>query len=270
MRSRYVILALSAVCVAAVLFWWQRKVNYRSSAAVTPYTAHFTITANRILHDGSSRNTVSTEVRARDRQGRIYAKTGHMSGNGEERTEWFFVEDPAKLQTLSWESNGKIAVLGHWPYWSGRKGCWTDEHGQHQSSFGEEYKVPDLPAEGKLETVAEIADPSGDKRIRTRVVTENLGQKEIHGLTALGTRSTMTPLESGGPLAMPEITTETWRSRELDLKLLQVTSGPKYGLKRVELSDMERGDPDQALFAPPRAYEVETIEYHQVPCESQR
>jgi hypothetical protein len=269
MHHRSVGLSFSIVCIAAVLLCWPRKVHGGIEAAGTPYTAHFTVTANRILPDGSSWNTVSTEVRAHDRLGRIYEKTGHILRNGDRRTEWFsfFVQDPAKLQTLNWDSNGKIAVLGHWPYWSGRKGCWADEHGQHQSSFPNEeewYKVPDSPAQGKLETIAEIQDPSGDKRIKTRVMTENLGPKEIHGLNAFGMRATMTPLESGG--AIPETTTEIWRSRELDLKLLQVTSGPNYGLKRVELSDLQQGDPDPALFEPPQGYKVESIQYHQVPC----
>ena len=271
MRHRYVVLALPAVCVAAVLLFWQRKVNTKRAAAIAPYTAHLTITKNGVLPDGSSWNTVSTEVIARDRQGRIYEKSGRLSENGEKRTEYFsfFVQDSAKLQTLTWDSKNQVAILGHWPYWSGRKGCWTDEHGQHQSRFGDRYKVPASPADGKLETIASIADPSGDKRIKTRVVTENLGHKEIHGMTAYGMKTTMTPLESGGSSAIPETTTELWKSGEFDLKLLEVTSGPKYGLKRVELSDLQRADPDPALFELPQAYKIENIEYHQVPCEQQ-
>lgn len=271
MRHRYVILAFSVICVAAVLFCWQRKIYGGSSAAVAPYTAHLTITKNRVLPDGSSWNTVSMEVLARDRQGRTYEKTGHVFRNGERQTEWFsfFVQDSAKLQTLTWDSKSQVAVLAHWPYWSGRKGCWADEHGQHQSRFGDWYKVPASPGDGKLETIASIVDSSGDKRTKTRVVTENLGQKEIHGLTAFGMRTTMTPLESGGPSALPETTTELWKSSEFDLKLLQVTSGPKYGLERLELSDLQRGDPDPALFEPPQAYKIETIEYHQLPCKQQ-
>ncbi len=85
-----------------------------------------------------------------------------------------------------------------------------------------------------------------------RFVSENLGHKEIHG-----------------PIAIPEYTTELWKSSEFDLKLLEVTSGPKYGLKRVELSDLRRDDPDPALFEPPQGYKVQTIEYHQVPCGQQ-
>jgi hypothetical protein len=258
MRHRYLVLALSAVSVAAVLLCWQRKVHGGSSAAVAPYTAHLTVTENRILPDGSSLDTISTKVLARDRQGRTYEKFPDGA---------FFVQDPTKLQTLTWNSKGLVLVVSHWPYWSGRKGCWADEHGQHQSRFGDFYKVPASPDDGKLETIASIAE--GDKRIKTRVVTENLGQKEVHGMTAFGMRTTMTPLESGGPSAIPETTTEFWKSSEFDLNLLEVTSGPKYGLKRVELSDLQRGDPDPALFEPPQGYTVETIEYHQVPCEQQ-
>ena len=114
-----------------------------------------------------------------------------------------------------------------------------------------------------------MADPSGDEQIKTRFVSENLGQKKIHGLNAHGMRWTMTPLESGGPSAMPETTTELWKSSELDLKLLEVTSGPKYGLRREELSDLQRADPDPSLFKLPQDYKVETVEYHQVPCGQQ-
>jgi hypothetical protein len=215
------------------------------------------------MPDGSSANAVSTVVLARDRQGRIYEKFGNGS---------VFVQDEAKLQTLKWDSHNQVAILGHWPYWSGRKGCWADEHGQQWGSFPSEedwHKVPASPGEGKLETIATVADPSGNKRIKTRFVSENLGQKESHGLNAYGMRWTMTPLESGGPSALPETTTELWKSKEFDLDLLKVTSGPKYGSDREELSDFQRGDPDPALFKPPPSYKVETVEYHQVPCGQQ-
>jgi hypothetical protein len=209
------------------------------------------------------------KVLARDRQGRTYEKAGHVFHDGERRAEWFlfFVQDPAKRQTLTWDSKSQVAVVRHWPYWSGRKGCWADEHGQHQSSFPSDddwYKGPS-PGEGTLETIASVA-VSADRRVKARIVSENLGHKEIHGLTAFGMRWSMTPLESVGPSDVQETTTELWKSSELTLKLLQVTSGPKYGLERVELSDLQRGDPDPALFEPPQGYKVETIDYHQVPC----
>ncbi len=268
MRFRYFVLALSIASIAAVLLYRERKVHGGSSATVAPYTAHLSVTRNRLLPDGSSWNSVSVDVIARDRQGRIYEKTEQGVPNGKQGTERysFFVQDPSKRQTVTWDSNSQVVVLGHWPYWSGRKGCWADEHGQHQSSFGDWSAVPGSSGEGKLETTVSITDTPWDKRIKTRVVTENLGQKKIRGLDAYGIRTTMTPLENGGPLAWPETTTELWKSSEFDLKLLQLTSGSKYGLERIELTDLQQGDPDPALFEPPQGYTIETIEYHQVTC----
>jgi hypothetical protein len=271
MRNRYVILALSALSIAAMLFCWQRTIHRESSAAVAPYLAHLTITINRVLPDGSLWNAVSTEVRARDRQGRLYEKTGHAFQDGEQRTEWFsfLVQDPAKRQTLTWDSKSQAAVLGHWPYWQERTGCWTDEQGQHRWRFATEedrHKIPVSPEEGKLKTMGTIADPTGEKRSKARFELENLGQKEMHGLTAWGMRTTTTELESGGASALPETTTEIWKSKEYDLTVLKLTSGPKYGSERMELTDLRQEDPDPALFEPPQGYTVETIAYHQVTC----
>lgn len=262
MRSRYVVPAVFVVCIAAMLVCWQRKIHAAKAAQVAPYTAHLTRTVNRVMPDGSSANAVSTLVLARDRQGRLYDKSGSGS---------VFVQDEATLQTLTWDSHNQVATLGHWPYWSGRKGCWADELGQHQSSFpGDDdwHKVPASPGNAKLETIGTMA-VSVDKRVKARIVSENLGQKEIHGLTAYGMRWTMTPLENIAPSDLPETTSELWKSSELDLKLLEVTSGPKFGLDRMELSDLQRGDPDPALFEPPQGYKVETVTYHQVPCAKQ-
>jgi len=79
-------------------------------------------------------------------------------------------------------------------------------------------------------------------------------------------RWTTTPLEDDGAFTMPETTIELWKSSEFNLKLLEVESGPKFGLKHLELTDLQRGDPDPSLFELPKGYIVETVEYHQVPC----
>jgi hypothetical protein len=265
MRRRYVALASAAFCLAGMLSCQDRKTAVESSPSVAPYTAHLTTTTHRILPDGSKWDFVSTEVRARDRKGRTYAKIGHAIQNGGQKTETFSfnVEDPARKQSLTWGSQGHAALLAHWPYWSGRTGCWVDENGDNQVRFGDVYKIPTSPGAGKMETIRSIAE--GGKQIKTRIVSENLGQKELHGLIANGMRSTMTPLESGGPNSMPEHTLELWHSDKFDLDLLNVSSGPKYGLKRTELSDLKQGDPDPALFNPPQGYTIESIQYHQVP-----
>ncbi len=270
MRYRCAVLALSAVSIAAVLLYWQRSVRAGTSTEVAPYTAHLTITTHVITSDGSRWDAVTTDVLARDRQGRTYEKTQRLLQTVDRRVESFsfFVQDPVKRRTLTWNSIGKTVVVGQWPYWAGRKGCWADGHGQHQVSFPTDedwHKVPASPSDGKLETVATIAGPSG-QRIKARFVSENLGHKEIHGLAAYGMRWTTVPVDNGATPAVGEITTELWKSSELNLKILEVESGPKFGVKRVELSDLQQGDPGPELFEPPSGYTVETIDYYQVPC----
>jgi len=270
MRPRYVALAFTVICVATVLLCWQREACGGTSTEVALYTAHQAITKHLIMSDGTSMDTFTTDERARDRQGRTYLKTERVFRNGDQRIESFsfLVEDPVKLRTLTWDSNGKTVVLGEWPYWSGRKGCWTDEYGQRlvSSASNEDWhKVPASPGDGKLETIGSIVDPSG-KRVKARFVSENLGHKEIHRLLAFGIRWTTTPLEVDETHNIPETTIELWKSSEFDLKVIEVESGPHFGLKRLELTDLQRGDPDPSLFEPPKGYTVETVEYHQVPC----
>lgn len=268
MRRGHLLLALSIACIAGVLPGCQRWVHGGGSAAVAPYTAYQTITRHQKTSDGLPLDTVTIDERARDRQGRTYQKTERELRNGDQTTRSysFFVEDPVKLRTLSWNSNGKTVTVGHWPYWKGRKGCWADEHGLSQVSFAADddfHKIPASPADGKVETIGSIADPSG-KRIKARFTLENLGSREIRGLAAYGTRSTVTPLEDDG---WSTWTTEIWKSSEFDLKLLEVVSGPEFGLRRLELTDLQRGDPDPSLFDPPQGYKVDATEYHQVTCQ---
>lgn len=270
MRYRYAVLALSVVSIAAVLLYWQGRVRAGTSTEVAPYTAHLTITRHVITSNGSRRDAVTTDVLARDRQGRTYEKTQRVLQNVDRRVESFsfFVQDPVKLRTLTWDSIGKTVVVGQWPYWAGRKGCWVDEHGQHQVSFPTDedwHKVPASPGDGELETVATIAGHSG-KQIKARFVSENLGHKEIHGLAAYGMRWTTVPVGNDATPAVRAITTELWKSNEFNLKILEVESGAQFGVKRLELSDLQRGDPEPELFEPPSGYTVETIDYHQVPC----
>jgi hypothetical protein len=240
--------------LAAGTFCWQRKVHAKSPAEDAPYTARLTRTFDRVSSVGTPVTGTSTIVLARDRQGRLY------ENNSEHGT--FFVQDPAKRQTLTWNSESREAVLGQWPYWEGRKGCWADGQGQHEAFFPRDddwYNGPASPGDAKVETI--------DQHSKRRVVIENLGDKEIHGLTAHGTRMTTTPLEDAGTYDNQGSTSEIWKSREPNLKVLEVQTFSKSGWERKELSDLQRGDPDPALFQPPQGYKIQTIEYHQVPCE---
>jgi hypothetical protein len=52
------------------------------------------------------------------------------------------------------------------------------------------------------------------------------------------------------------ITTETWRSNELKLVVRRITNDPRIGISTMELTDIQQGEPDPALFQVPEGYTV--------------
>lgn len=82
-------------------------------------------------------------------------------------------------------------------------------------------------------------------------------QKQSNGLEARGTRFTTTyPVGRVGNDQPFTVTHETWISTELMIAVLQIDDDPRTGARTMELTDIERGEPDPALFQPPEGYTV--------------
>jgi hypothetical protein len=52
------------------------------------------------------------------------------------------------------------------------------------------------------------------------------------------------------------VTSETWVSPELKMTVRQLTSDPRTGTVTTELSNIDRSEPDPALFKPPAGYKM--------------
>lgn len=87
---------------------------------------------------------------------------------------------------------------------------------------------------------------------------EDLGTKEIEGFTASGTRfSNTTPAgEIGNEKPMVSMT-ETWWSEDLKAALAQVHDDPLSGRRRMQLTNIQLGEPDAQLFQIPSDYKVQ-------------
>jgi hypothetical protein len=79
---------------------------------------------------------------------------------------------------------------------------------------------------------------------------EQLGQREIEGVIAEGTRNVVTT--SMGT----EITTEEWYSVDLQTIVAITVSDPRYGRSEYHLVNIVRGEPSKTLFAIPQGYKV--------------
>jgi len=89
------------------------------------------------------------------------------------------------------------------------------------------------------------------------VVAGNLGTMEIEGFTATGSRSMRAietgPADSG---ARRTILRESWFSPGLQIDLLSSTDDSKTGRRATRVVNIQRNEPDPALFQPPADYVV--------------
>ena len=87
--------------------------------------------------------------------------------------------------------------------------------------------------------------------------TEQLGEREIEGVTAEGTRITVTlpagAVNNSEPIA---IVTERWYSPELKTVMLISRSDPRYGETIYRLTMVKRDEPAATLFVVPRDYKM--------------
>jgi hypothetical protein len=94
---------------------------------------------------------------------------------------------------------------------------------------------------------------SGDPRRKV----ESLGKQMIEGVEVVGTRSTYTiPAGEIGNTFPIEIVAETWYSPDLQLMVLTKSHDPRSGETSYRLTNLNRNEPDRALFEVPTDYTV--------------
>jgi hypothetical protein len=87
--------------------------------------------------------------------------------------------------------------------------------------------------------------------------TESLGTQTIGGVTAEGTRSTLTiPAGEVGNTQPLEIVDETWYSPELQITVMTRHRDPRSGETIYRLTNINRSEPDRALFEVPADHTV--------------
>jgi hypothetical protein len=92
---------------------------------------------------------------------------------------------------------------------------------------------------------------------KNEVRAEDLGTQNIEGVEATGTR-TITTIPAGaiGNERPIEIVYERWYSKELQLIVMSKQSDPRTGEQTYRLTNIQRSEPDPALFSVPTGYKV--------------
>ena len=111
--------------------------------------------------------------------------------------------------------------------------------------------------------------PATNSKPPQRPQAEDLGITMIEGVEAHGRRMTRTiaagQIGNDQPIV---VTNEYWSAPSLGgLTLKSVTDDPRNGKTTREITHLDLGEPDPALFQPPPGYDIKIQELHQVPCD---
>jgi hypothetical protein len=217
----------------------QRPVGAPARVAQQPYSAEFKITRVQTLADGSTLTHETTEVVARDAQGRWMSSSTAtpLSEDQTPRTN-VNVNDPVARTHSFWLVPGQKATVTNMP-----------EPGTSHTSCA-------------APVVGAVSQTPGGQRIKPTF--EELGTQTIQGVEARGRRVTHTyPAGSIGNSEELVRSDETWFSIAPGLNgilVRQINDDAQMGKTTREMVKFTPGDPDPASFQPPADYEVVTQE----------
>jgi hypothetical protein len=202
-----------------------------------PFSADTVTETTRVLPDGNHINQVTHGRIFRDSEGRTRNESSTMLP-GPEEFQHVNIHDPVQQVFIFFNTRGeKIATVHH------MHSAANSVSPLLQNRDGAKPLSPRVSAEGRPCPVPPAP--------------ENLGTKLIEGYTAVGTRRSQ--IIEAGKIGneKPIVTiTDTWYSDELHEVLLSETEDPQSGHHTTKLVNIQRIEPDPALFQVPPDYTV--------------
>jgi hypothetical protein len=120
--------------------------------------------------------------------------------------------------------------------------------------------VSAVPAPGAAKVAEHLAPALNVDAAGAVTQSRSLGTKQMEGVTAIGTHTTVTvPAGANGNVKPMINTTEIWMARDLWIPLEMRMSNPFLGDSVMRLQNLSRLEPPTALFAVPADYTVREI-----------
>lgn len=231
-----------------------------------PYTADSVTEHVQTLADGNRITQSNKSKFARDGEGRTRRESTILGlgrvGQTEAPVVSVFIDDPVAKVQYTLDAERKVAM-------------------KHKSEGGRQVRIDatatagsvqieDMVVERKVMAAGAVPAQRVEMRMHTRMdgnaKTEDLGVRNIEGVSAKGTRTVMTIAagEVGNDRPM-EVVTETWFSDQLKAVVLTKHSDPRSGEMTTKLTNVQLGEPSKSLFEPPADYKVEEVENMRMP-----
>lgn len=207
-----------------------------------PFSGTAKVTVEQRLGDGNVIRTSAEFHQGRDAAGRTRTEmlTGCFRGSDGKphQTVMVIVSDPTSGTYMNWQMGDDM--------------------------FPKVVNVAHVSVPPPMAKPATPPDPQALARRRAaaqmRPGTEDLGEQDFFGVTAKGTRTTITvPAGEQGNEQPLVSTSELWRSLPFGVTMREVNDDPLRGKTVMEYEEFNRGEPDASLFAAPEGYTLKEL-----------
>jgi hypothetical protein len=210
--------ALSPVAVA------QTRGVFVTPIPNAPLLAVVNTESSQLLKDGTSSNQKTLSAIARDRQGRIFNERRALIPASETAT-------PPILSIHIYDPQTRTSTF-------------IDP--QRQVAWQSTLNRP--PAAAPPLATSSAAN--------SYIKTEDLGNRKMEGIEVHGVRDTQTiPAEANGGKEIT-VVDEYWYSEDLRLNMLAIHKDPRTGEQTTTVTQVDRSEPDPAIFEIPSGYKI--------------
>jgi hypothetical protein len=219
-----------------------------------PYSATVIDETTQTYADGTHINRRTTTFEARDSDGRMRREVTTTGPNGQQNQS-VMIQDPVAGYNYRLNPAAKTGTQVQLPNGAGRGGRGAGGTvGSNSVGVAPANEIQARVATLPADTVTMQAQAA--KNAPSRQV-EDLGTTMVNGVVAQGTRVTrVTPVNTIGNDREIRSATEEWYSPDLNLMVRTISTDPRFGTTRHELTNISRASPDPTLFMPPADYKM--------------
>jgi len=202
-----------------------------------PYSATAEAETIQTLTDGNRIRNKTTTLVYRDGEGRTRRE---VVGKEQSAATEVFISDPASGVNYALDTQRRVAV--------------KSQVNLSQLDLAKMKLAQDLKIKKRTQESGQAPQDKTNRKKRAPV-TESLGQQVIEGVLCEGRRATsIIPADEVGNELPITIMNEQWYSPELQVYVLTKQNDPRIGETIYRLTNINRSEPDRALFEVPTSY----------------
>jgi len=211
-----------------------------------PYSATAEAETVQTLADGNRIRNKTTTLVYRDGEGRTRRE---VVGKEQSLPTEVFISDPASGVNYSLDTQRRVAL---------KTQVNLQELDLEKMKFAAEMEMKQRELKRRTQASGQVMRAEDEEIVKkSQPIVESLGQQIIEGVLCEGRRATFTiPAGEAGNEQPITTVNEQWYSAELQVYVLTKQSDPRTGETIYRLSNINRGEPDRALFEVPADYIV--------------